>query len=266
MESLEGDIPTREEEPQSIAGCCRFASAIQALTVPFVVFDPNTALLSNPVWNGYFTGGADPTGMDADAFLDPNNLEAGRLRRNHLFEQGSSLDGVYVHAHATTGEDLRLVVNIERIAFGGGEHGILIVQRKINDDVFTDFTPLTRFGRRRPALPNVCIHEAVFESFPLPLLITDERFIIAANLQARLLLGEGLDIVGMRTLDLVHADATEAAVERREMMLGQPGRVLRNIVLRMSMDKAGRHAKLDVGSFEYDGAVTGLVVVRDVLP
>lgn len=266
MESLESDIPTRESDPQSTAGGCRFASALQVLTVPFVVFDPNTAVLSNPIWNAYFTGGVDATGMDADAFLDPSNIEAGRLRRNHLYEQGSSLDGVYVHAHATTGEDLRLIVNIERISYGMGQHGVLIVQRKINDEIFTDFTPLTRFGRRRPALPHVCIHEAVFESFPLPLIIADERFIIAANLQARLLLGEGLDVVGMRTLDLVHADATEAASERRELLLGQPGRVLHNVVLRMSMDKAGRHARLDVASFGHDGVVAGLIVVRDVLP
>ncbi len=264
MPPSDGDSKDAPRGPQDDVGTCLFAAALEALTVPFIVLDPHRIVLANPEWKRNLTAGADPTGMKADSFLHESNIEAGYIRRTHLHDRGITLDDVRVRARSLDGRDLRILATSERISFGGAGHGVLIMNRKVDDHVYSEYVPLTRFGRRRPSFRDRCIHEAVFEAMPIPVFVTRGRAVVNANLQMRLLFQTDDDLIGTPVVDLVNPDGAAATAERQRMLQSAPGQALRSFVTPLAGNPSGRKAVADAASFLADGDVHTVVVVRSL--
>lgn len=255
-EKIAGDLPSK-------AGCCLARAALEALTVPVLVVEDDVLTFANPAWTSLFAAGADPTDMPADRFLPEHVQETARERRRALLAAGAVIDDIIVPVRALDGHTRRVVQSAQRVDYGEGEHAVLLVPRSVDDEVFISMLPQTRFGRRGLAQKNLCLHEAILEALPVPVIVVLHRHIVAANLQVRLLLAEGADITGRRTLDFVHPDSRDAARVRRDLLMSAD-HTLRGIVLKLA-GQSGARVVADIASFAHDDERYALTVVRDLV-
>lgn len=211
---------------------CIYEVALNTATVPVFIQNQTHLLFANPAALAVMGApeGVDLVGRSVNDFMHTDSIEASEERRRLALQQGASLRSIPIKGRTVDGTVRRAVTDGERIVDTGGHAAIVHVLREV------DGRPLMTY--RAPISDPVdadhtapCLHEAAFESAAVPLVLHDGVTIMAANLQARRILGT--DPRGTSPSSFTHEQSQEAARERRELALGK-GQHLRGVHIKLN--------------------------------
>lgn len=243
--------------------CCIYEAALEVLTVPVVVQDAERILYANARVCELLgcEDRAQIVGSPNTAFSLPESTDAEQERRRIVLERGGRLLEVPVRARSSDGSVRKALADASPIRFAG-RSAILHTLRNVDNRAIAEYRPSRR--ERSDAEERSCMHEAAFDELSVPVVVQTASTLLAANRQARAVLGGSLE--GRPIDDVLHPDFAQAAAERRAILLerggsyqGAPGK-LRTL--------AGRavHGEFDGAVIAFSGTRAVVVTATRVRP